>query len=427
MPRILTRLKINEVSSVDRGAGEGVRVMIVKRDDGLPPGADAYLKRTFSADDRKRFAAGGAAMPDGGYPIENVSDLENAIQAFGRAKNPDATKRHIIARARALGAIAKLPQEWTMSKGFTDRIRSALGFGGSTLADTISDAGAALHKSVQDILTDAALDQAAKQAAVQKQFGAFAERLDGSVPDSVAQALTAAGIDPALFTKGEGHMANDNPETAAALAKAQAELAKAKTELAIAKMSGAHSKYCADMGMDDDAKGKFAAMSDAERDAHMTKHPVKKADESLPSDVQKRLADAEKLEKRLVVLEGERALADFTKRATDVGLPTDMGVVLQKAYTGEGTDRSAAVDKLLDLVKSMLAAETGASIFKEIGSRGDGSASDDPMAQLTAKAEELRKAHPELTQAAAFAKVYADPANAKLALAERRANRPAAA
>jgi hypothetical protein len=33
MPRILTKLKITEVSAVDRGAGEGVRVLLMKRDD----------------------------------------------------------------------------------------------------------------------------------------------------------------------------------------------------------------------------------------------------------------------------------------------------------------------------------------------------------------------------------------------------------
>jgi hypothetical protein len=33
MPRILTKLKVHEISAVDRGAGEGVRVVLMKRDD----------------------------------------------------------------------------------------------------------------------------------------------------------------------------------------------------------------------------------------------------------------------------------------------------------------------------------------------------------------------------------------------------------
>jgi hypothetical protein len=32
MPRVLKDLHITEVSSVDRGAGEGVKVMLIKRD-----------------------------------------------------------------------------------------------------------------------------------------------------------------------------------------------------------------------------------------------------------------------------------------------------------------------------------------------------------------------------------------------------------
>jgi hypothetical protein len=40
-PRILTKLKIKEVSSVDKGAGEGVKIVLLKRDDGEPrPPAD---------------------------------------------------------------------------------------------------------------------------------------------------------------------------------------------------------------------------------------------------------------------------------------------------------------------------------------------------------------------------------------------------
>jgi hypothetical protein len=36
MARILTKLRIDEVSSVDRGAGEGVRVVLMKRHDDTP-------------------------------------------------------------------------------------------------------------------------------------------------------------------------------------------------------------------------------------------------------------------------------------------------------------------------------------------------------------------------------------------------------
>jgi hypothetical protein len=52
------------------------------------------------------------AMPDGSYPIRDVGDLKNAIQAFGRAKNKPATKKHIKKRARALSCADLLPANW---------------------------------------------------------------------------------------------------------------------------------------------------------------------------------------------------------------------------------------------------------------------------------------------------------------------------
>lgn len=69
-------------------------------------------KREFSQDERDRLSNTGAALPDGSYPIANESDLHNAIQAFGRAKDKAKVKRHIISRARALGATHVLPADW---------------------------------------------------------------------------------------------------------------------------------------------------------------------------------------------------------------------------------------------------------------------------------------------------------------------------
>lgn len=74
------------------------------------------VKRDFTAVERATDASSGAAMPDGSFPIENGSDLENAVRALGRAKNPAAAKRHIILRARSLGLTAKLPEDWKVSK-----------------------------------------------------------------------------------------------------------------------------------------------------------------------------------------------------------------------------------------------------------------------------------------------------------------------
>lgn len=73
-------------------------------------------KRDYSASTRERMAREGTAMRDGSFPIANETDLRNAIQSVGRASNYDAARRHIIRRARALGLIELLPEDWNVDK-----------------------------------------------------------------------------------------------------------------------------------------------------------------------------------------------------------------------------------------------------------------------------------------------------------------------
>jgi hypothetical protein len=81
--------------------------------------AEAYFKREFNQEQRDRAATEGAALPDGSYPIRNRTDLSNAIQAFGRAKDKAAAKAHIMKRARALGALDMVPDSW---KGGAEKV-----------------------------------------------------------------------------------------------------------------------------------------------------------------------------------------------------------------------------------------------------------------------------------------------------------------
>src|ERR1700742_3034613 len=95
--RNLKNLTLRAIAAVDRPCQEHAKALVIKR--------------AFSDEDRQHLAETGAALPDGSYPIENAGDLENAIRAFGRAKNPGKVKSHIISRARALGALDKLPED----------------------------------------------------------------------------------------------------------------------------------------------------------------------------------------------------------------------------------------------------------------------------------------------------------------------------
>lgn len=66
----------------------------------------------FSTAHKKELTSKKMSLPDGSYPIRNVSDLKNAIASFGRAKNPELTKKWIIKRAKELDATDLLPEAW---------------------------------------------------------------------------------------------------------------------------------------------------------------------------------------------------------------------------------------------------------------------------------------------------------------------------
>jgi uncharacterized membrane protein YkoI len=74
--------------------------------------ADLALKRMYSDDRREELAKEGMALPDGSFPIVDEADLQNAIQAFGRAGDKEAAKKHIMKRARDLGKEEMIPENW---------------------------------------------------------------------------------------------------------------------------------------------------------------------------------------------------------------------------------------------------------------------------------------------------------------------------
>lgn len=77
-------------------------------------GSDDDEYRDVSTEERKKLAEEGNALPDGSFPIANVDDLKNAIQAIGRASDPEAAKAHIKKRARELGAEELIPEDWSV-------------------------------------------------------------------------------------------------------------------------------------------------------------------------------------------------------------------------------------------------------------------------------------------------------------------------
>lgn len=103
---------------------------------------------SVTSEARDKAKKSGHAMSDGSFPIEDGADLDNAIQSVGRAKDPEATRRHIIKQAKRLGLESRIPDSWnadvsvTASAALDDGQREALTAAVGALVDKLGPVGA---------------------------------------------------------------------------------------------------------------------------------------------------------------------------------------------------------------------------------------------------------------------------------------------
>ena len=77
-----------------------------------------FWKSDFTADERRTMARSGEAMGDGSYPVPDGEYLDKAIHAVGRGgAEHNAIRKHIIARAKALGLASRIPENWGSDGG----------------------------------------------------------------------------------------------------------------------------------------------------------------------------------------------------------------------------------------------------------------------------------------------------------------------
>lgn len=96
----------------------------------------AVAKAKYDADDLKRMAGNGQAMDDQSYPIADREDLTRAIRAVGRGgADHDAIRRHILSRAKALGATSEIPDNWNADGSLKGSVAKET----STMADDATD------------------------------------------------------------------------------------------------------------------------------------------------------------------------------------------------------------------------------------------------------------------------------------------------
>ena len=81
-----------------------------------------FLAESYSDEERKELADKGFALSDGSFPIKDLKDLKNAIQAYGRAKDQARAAKFIVKRAKALGAEDLIPDTEDFQKSLGESV-----------------------------------------------------------------------------------------------------------------------------------------------------------------------------------------------------------------------------------------------------------------------------------------------------------------
>jgi hypothetical protein len=122
MPKILTRLRIDEVSAVDRGAGEGVKIVLMKRDDtgqGEPHAPSLFSRMMAEADAdadeitkaRSRDSGGGAHALAAALSTHLLDRLDDLRQKHGFTKAKESPmKDNLTSIMKDLGPIGVAKQ-----------------------------------------------------------------------------------------------------------------------------------------------------------------------------------------------------------------------------------------------------------------------------------------------------------------------------
>ena len=189
-------------------------------------------------------------------------------------------------------------------------------------------------------------------------------------------------------------------------AEVSKKLEDATAEIALLKMDASHREYMDNAGFKSKERVAFIAKSADDRAAYIEANPL---EAKLPESVRKQLQEAEANKAALKEIRKREEKVTFAKRATDLGLTEKQGETLRKAYKGD----EAAIAELERIIKGLTAAKETGVIFKEFGAAAQGDALT-AADEIKAKADDLRKAKPSLTEAIAWTEVYTDPANVEL-------------
>ena len=177
------------------------------REKALVAAAVAELAK-ISEEERMELAKKGHALPDGAYPIRNVEDLRNAIQAYGRAKRSERrmVRKHIMKRARQLKKWGLVPEHWKNASS----IEAAETIASMRAAITASISGRAIVAAKDDISDEELeeLKEAKKEADKQTEEEiAEAEKVKKGTPsverDAEGRQKYVSGVNQPRDAKGK--------------------------------------------------------------------------------------------------------------------------------------------------------------------------------------------------------------------------------
>lgn len=406
--KIMHALRISEISAVDRPAQAHAKVAIMKR----AVRKDMYQVGSFA----NVLCSIGGLMQSAQYEAEREGDhsvVPAKLQGWLRSGAEIFRTMAAEEINEMLASINKRRDDdadeyW--KRAFSAKEREHLASTGAAEPDgsyPISNASD-LHNAMR------AYGRSKNKAKTMAHIRARAKALglEGELSEAFAKALAAGDavdpngdpqMDPDVL-KALGLAADAKPaDVVAAIAKMAEGFKAATSELAIAKAAMSDDEKEFHDGLkSDDEREKFRAMSRDER-----KERMKKRDDLSPV-VAKALAENDELKKRLAVLEADKELLSFRKRAVDIGFTEAQGEMLMKAHHGDAD----ALKKLESAIKGLNEQIATGKVFEEFGTAhgADGNA----YGEITAKAEEVRKTNPKLSIAKARAMVIEDPANADL-------------
>lgn len=403
-------------------------------------------------------------IPDGWKGVGKVRKpaFAGAAPPFGGKKPPKKTAKALVKIAGDLAAVRNLLKG---SVSFDQMMAemSSMDYA-EGLVEAIRDATHAIKDSIESIADCDDMMPNEKATAIAESLDQFKDHIAGIAPGNITKALKEGlGLMTKLqkkllktYTSVPGHDATpptkdkdtkidpdaDEDVTAGIdAAKAAKKADKLRKKLkkqekllkqldgrstAALQLSKAEKDYVEQAGndMDEDDKKKFLDLSTKKRAAYMKAHPIaelaKRHLAGLPEPLRKQLEEGAVATAQVAKMTEEREIADFAKRATELGQPAAFGEHLRRLEKGIGTpeERQKALAEVTRVMKAGSEQSRMAGLFSEFGTANG--ATGTAWDQLMAKAAEVRNevnktagAKP-LTPEQAFAKVYEDPANATL-------------